>query len=128
MSELNPHKNLFSGNPPKNLAVIQRLVSTYKLWHEFQNNFPKKSRYTLGAKIDSLFIDILELLLIASYLGKEQKLPLLQKAGGKLDVLKFFLQISWELKILDNKKYILLSGQLNEIGKMIGGWIRGLQK
>lgn len=110
------------------MAVIQRLVSTYKLWHEFQNNFPKKSRYTLGAKIDSLFIDILELLLIASYLGKEQKLPLLQKAGGKLDVLKFFLQISWELKILDNKKYILLSGQLNEIGKMIGGWIRGLQK
>ncbi len=81
----------------------------------------------MGAKIDALFIDTIELLFIASYLGKEQKLPYLQKAGGKLDLLKFFLQIAWELKTLDNKKYIILSEQLNEIGKMTGGWIKGLQ-
>lgn len=55
-------------------------------------------------------------------------MPVLQKANGKLDLLKFFLQISWEIKILDNKKYIVLSEQLNEIGKMIGGWSKGLQK
>ncbi|MEK7134943.1 MAG: four helix bundle protein [Patescibacteria group bacterium] len=46
----------------------------------------------------------------------------------KLDLLKFFLQISWEVKVLDNKKFILLSEKLNEIGKMIGGWLRQLTK
>lgn len=109
------------------MPIIQRFIAIYKLWDEFKNHFPKKSRYTIGAKIDSLFLDTVELLFIASYLSKEQKLPILQKAGGKLDLLKFFLQITWEMNVLDNKKYIALSEQLNEIGKMLGGWMRGIQ-
>jgi len=48
-------------------------------------------------------------------------------ASVKLDLLKFFLQIAWEIKSLDNKKYILLSERLNEIGKMLGGWIKALK-
>lgn len=104
------------------------MVSVYKLWHEFQNNFPKKSRYTLGEKIDSLFLKTIELLFIAGYLGKQHKIPYLQQASLKLDLLKFFLQISWEIKALDNKKYITLSEKLGEIGKMIGGWIKGIEK
>ncbi len=72
-------------------------------------------------------MDVIELLFIASRLPKEQKLPYLQKASIKLDLLKFFLQITWEIKAIDAKKYILLSEHLNEIGKMLGGWIKGLQ-
>jgi len=100
----------------------------YKLWHEILDHISKKSRYTLGAKIDSLFIETLELLFIASYLSKEEKLPYLKKSAVKLDLLKFFLQISWEIKALDTKKYIALSEPLNEIGKMLGGWIRNVEK
>lgn len=81
----------------------------------------------MGGKIDSLFIEIIELLFIASYLGKQEKLPYLQKAIRRLDVLKFFFQIVWEIKALDNKKYISISEHLNEIGRMLGGWIRGIQ-
>lgn len=99
----------------------------YKLWHHYRNTIPKQSRFTLGTKIDTLFIDILELFYIASYLGKTEKLTVLQKTNGKLDVLKFFLQISWELKILDTKKYIELSQALDQVGKMLGGWKRGLE-
>jgi len=39
-------------------------------------------------------------------------------------LLKFFLRISWEIKAVDNKKYIALSERLDEIGKMLGGWIK----
>jgi len=60
----------------------------------------------------------------ARYLGKEQKLPYLQKAAIQLDLAKFFLEILWEIKALDSKKYILISEQLNEVGKMLGGWLR----
>ena len=82
----------------------------------------------MGEKIDSLFIEIAELVFIASNLYKSQKIPYVQKAVTKLDLLKFFLQISWEIKTLDNKKFILLSEKLNEIGKMLGGWYRQLNK
>lgn len=110
------------------LPIIQRFITVYKLWDEFRDHFPKKSRYTLGAKTDMLFLDTIESLFIASYLSKHEKLPYLRKASIKLDLLKFFLKIMWELKALDNKKYIVLSEQLEEIGKMLGGWIKGLQK
>ena len=98
----------------------------YKLWHEFLPHFPKTLLYTLGFKIDSYFLEILENIFIASYLNKERKPPYLQKAAAKLDLLKFFLQISWEIKALNTKKYIAFSEQLNDIGKMLGGWIRGV--
>lgn len=88
---------------------------------------PKTARYSLGIKIDNLFIETTELIFIASRLNKEKKLPYLEKASGKLDLLKFFLQIAWEIKSLDNKKYIILSEHLNEIGKMLGGWKKGLE-
>ncbi len=128
MAELNPHINALQGSPPPRvLPIIQKFVAAYKLWDEFKNHFPKKSKYTLGGKIDALFLEVVEILFTASYLQKEQKLPYLRKASIKLDSLKFFLQISWELKALDNKKYITLSEHLNEIGKMLGGWIKGLQ-
>lgn len=110
------------------MPVIQKLATAYKLWHEFLPHFPKTSRYTLGEKIDSLFIELTELTFLASYFYKAQKLPYVQKAIAKLDVLKFFLQIAWEIKALDNKKFILLSEKLNEPGKMLGGWLRQLSK
>ena len=110
------------------MPVIQKLTAAYKLWHEFLPHFSKTSRYTLGEKIDALFLELTELAFLASYFYKIQKLPYVQKAVAKLDLLKFFLQISWEIKALDNKKFILLSEKINEIGKMLGGWLRQLNK
>ena len=86
----------------------------------------KDEKYTLGEKIDNLFIETLEFIFIAAYLGREQKLPYLQKAATKLDLVKFFLQIIWEIKALDNKQYIVLSEPLEKIGMMLGGWIKQL--
>jgi hypothetical protein len=106
------------------LPIVTRLIGAYKLWHECLPNLAKTSRFTLGQKIDDLFIETTELIFSASYLAKEQKLPYLQRATAKLDLLKFFLQIAWEIKDLDNKKYITLSEPLAEIGRMLGGWVR----
>ena len=91
-------------------------------------HLPKKSRLTMGSKIDSTFISLMELIFIAGSLSKEKKMPYVQKAIAQLDLLKFFLRVSWEIKSLDNKKYIAISEPLNEIGKMLGGWYRNLQK
>ncbi|MES2006519.1 MAG: four helix bundle protein [Patescibacteria group bacterium] len=123
MSELGP------SDPPRRsfLPVIEYTVSVYKLWYEYREHFPKKSRFTLGEKIDTLFVQILELLFVASYQAKDAKLPTLMLAVKRLDTLKFFVRISWELQALDTKKYIALSEKLEEVGKMLGGWKKGLE-
>ena len=97
-----------------------------------QLNFHKPltppQRSTLPVKIDSLFIETTEAIVIASYLTSKEKIPFVRKASTKLDLLKFFLQVAWEIKALDNKKYIALSERVDEIGKMLGGWIKQLLK
>lgn len=119
---------LLTPPPPGNLSIIERLIDAYKLWHEMTQHLPKKSRFTLGAKIDSAFIEVIELIFMAGSSIRERKIPFLEKAVNKFDLLKFFLRISWEIKALDNKKYLAISEPLNEIGKMLGGWYRNLLK
>ena len=103
------------------------MVSVYKLWHEFLPHFTKDSRYTIGSKIDILFLEVIENIIKAGYSDKLEKEIFLKRSSVKLDLLKFFLQIAWEIKCLDDKKYINISEKLNEIGKMLGGWIKSLK-
>lgn len=110
------------------IPIIHKLIEAYKMWQEYLPNFPKTSRYTLGLKIDQFFIEVAELIFTASYLPAEKKLICINKSSAKLDLLKFFIRISWEIKALDNKKYAALSERLDEIGKMLGGWIRQLKE
>ena len=46
---------------------------------------------------------------------------------SKLDGIKFFLQVAWENKYIANEKYFALSENLNEIGRMLGGWKKGIE-
>ena len=106
------------------LPVIHKLIETYKIWHNYLPHFPKASRYTLGSKIDTLFVQTAEHVFCACYLHGEQKLGHIEKSITELDLSKFFLRISWEIEALDNKKYAVLSEHLDEIGRMLGGWSR----
>ena len=112
--------------PPRTvLPILQKLIDAYKIWHEYLLNFNKIIRFNLGSKIDSLFLEIIECLFTASHKSKESnKLLYLNKASEKLDLLKFVLQVTWEIKVLDNKKYIALSEKINEIGRILGGWLK----
>ncbi len=90
-------------------------------------HFPKDSRYTLGNKIDSLLLETIENTIKAGYSSKTEKEIFLKRASVQLDLLKFFLRISWEIQSLDNKKYIRLSEKLDEVGKMLGGWLKSIK-
>lgn len=90
-------------------------------------NFPKIERFGIGQKIERVFLDALELVFVSSFLSPEQKLPLLTKAATRIDVLKFFLQIVWENKLLTTTQYSALLASIEEVGKMLYGWKRGLE-
>ena len=81
----------------------------------------------IGQKIEGVFLDVLELSFACVYMAPEQKIIVLGKVISKLDTLKFFMQLAWESKLIPQVKYIELSQKLEEIGKMLGGWRKGLQ-
>lgn len=114
--------------PPRLLPVLERLKQAYLLWHNYHSILPKLHRYTLGEKIDELFIEIIEATAAASFIPKTEKIPWVRLAIRKLDTLKLLLMILWDCKSLERKKYIALSIKLEEIGKMLGGWSGQLTK
>lgn len=103
------------------------MLGVYKTWYSYRDSIPKKSRYVLGDKIDARFVQVLELLQVATYQAPTEKLHTLQRALSGVDTLKFFLRIAWEVRVFDDKKYATLSDGLNEVGRQIGGWRKGLE-
>jgi len=114
------------GTLPRPPVVLAKTRNAYSLWFQALANFPKIYRYSLGGKIESHFLSLLENTFITAYLSGEKKSAQLSMAILKLDSLKFFLQLAWENKCLPNIKYSALSENLDEIGRMLGGWKKGL--
>jgi len=107
--------------------VLVKTKEAYAAWFKILTNFPKVHRYNLGGKIENSFLSLMENTFITAYLSGERKRIQLSVAITKLDNLKFFLQLAWENKCLANAPYTGLSSQLDEIGRMLGGWKKGLE-
>ncbi|MDO8579427.1 MAG: four helix bundle protein [bacterium] len=102
---------------------------TYRLWHDYLVNLKRLDSVTIGEKIDNTFLTLLELIFKGCFAtDKFEKLSFVSLAIGKCDILKFFLQISWEHKIIDHKKYGELILELDHVGRMLGGWKKNIQE
>ena len=104
------------------MPVLEKLKGAYKLWHEYHELVSKTQKYSLGKKIDSLFIETIEAVATAGFLQKEEKTPWVRLAIRKIDTIKILLAVLWETKSIDDKKYITLSEKLDECGRDVGGW------
>src|SRR4030042_709598 len=106
------------------IPIFKEACNLYKLFYSYRNTLSKQDRYTLWQRCENLILDVLESILWASYLSKTEKLPVLEKTSLKLNFLRVFLRLCKEVKAIDNKKYILLQEIVDEIGRMLGGWIK----
>ncbi|MCX6757376.1 MAG: four helix bundle protein [Candidatus Nomurabacteria bacterium] len=88
---------------------------------------PRIGRYTTGARIENHFLDLLELIYKAYYAGMENKSIVIVEAISKNDIIKYLLQIAFENKLIKEKEYLELSSKLHEVGKILGGWKKGIE-
>ncbi len=87
----------------------------------------KGGRYTIGARIENKFLDLLELCYIAYFTEKEKKGEKITQCNLVLDTLKFLISIAWEGKLISHKHYEEVALKLEEVGKMLGGWKKSLE-
>ncbi|MFA6269609.1 MAG: four helix bundle protein [Candidatus Paceibacterota bacterium] len=114
--------------PPRGLPqVILKEKECYTLWQKLHRDFPRVERLGIGQKIENIFLFVLELTFYSAYLPLEPKILMLGKAISKLDILKFFIQLAWENKLISTDQHIELSQNLEEIGRQLGGWKKGLE-
>lgn len=108
------------------IPIFTKLYDFYKNLSQQITTFPKIKRYTLGQKLDNLTLEIFELLF--SIPQTQNRIPILQQMSVKLDLLKVLLRLSKDTQALTSKNCLELQLMLQEIGKMLGGWIRSAKQ
>ena len=111
-----------------NIPIFKKTYDLYKTFYGYRDGIKKQDRHTVWQKCENIILEILEGILFASQTYKSEKLPILEKVSVKLNFLRVFLRLMKEVKIIDNKKYTTLEGVVDEIGRMIGGWIKSCRE
>ena len=61
-------------------------------------------------------------------MSKVNRVIHLENIDSKIQLLKILIRLTHEVRAIDDKKYLLLQAQLQEMGKMIGGWLNAFRK
>ncbi len=106
------------------IPIIKKSYELYKTFHDYRKIVPKAERFTVYERSETTILDILECFFEAGYTKGSSKIVLLERASVKLNLLRFLFRLMKETKTFDNKKYVALQAIIDEIGRMLGGWIR----
>jgi len=90
--------------------------------------FPKQHRFGIYAKLENTYFNTLEIVIESWFEIKNTKQNLLKSARIKTEVLKRLIRNMAQLNIINQKDYLDSEFMLQEISKMINGWINYLNK
>ena len=108
------------------MPILHKTYELYKLFYTYSKYFSKKDRYTLGQRCENLILDILELIFLALTSDLNERLKILKRISAKLNVLRIFIRLLKEIEIFDLKRYIIIQKEINDIGIILGHWIKRL--
>lgn len=109
------------------IPIFKKSYDLYKTFHEYRKVVPKQDHFTIFERCESIILEALECIMQASSESKKEKLPTLERASAKLNMLRIFVRLMKDVKAIDNKKYMNLENTIDEIGRMLGGWIRSMK-
>lgn len=110
------------------IPIFKISYELYKTFFGYRKAVSKQDRFTIWQRCENIILDILEGILHASQISKAEKLPVLERVSLKLNFLRVFLRLAQEVKTIDGKKYLVLEEMTDEIGRMLGGWIRSTKE
>lgn len=107
------------------IPLFQKVYDFYKFYYEQSDHLPKKTKAALGRKIETNILDLLESISKAANMTSDKSKQLLC-ASEYIDQLKVLFRLCYEVKAIDQAKYIIFEDKLQEIGRMTGGWIKSV--
>ena len=111
------------GRDQKNgLIILQRAKDAMKYLYTSWVKYPRSEK--LGFVVDYKKCLFQFLIYIITAQKKYFKKTTLQDADVYLELLRLFNDLSYDLRFIDEKRYQLISERFNEIGRLLGGWIK----
>lgn len=112
----------FQSRSKEDLPIFIKWMDFLKWLLVTTDNFPKKARFTYTDRLTNLSLLIVEDLIEARY--SKNKYQTLRRINMNLEKIRVLIRIGFELKLLPRKSYEYASLSINEVGKMLGGWMK----
>lgn len=88
------------------------------------NKFPRDQKFVLGDRIETKLLDVQEDCLRAYY-SRDKRGHLLE-ANLQLEVARHLVRLANALKLFSNHTYGVQAEKMDEVGRMIGGWLKSV--
>jgi hypothetical protein len=102
--------------------VLTRLESLLAYLIPQLNKFPRDQKFVLGDRIETKLLEVQESCLRAYY-GRDKR-PHLLEANLQLEMTRRLVRLAHATRYLSNHTYAVLAEKMDEVGRMIGGWIK----
>ena len=111
------------------LIIYEKINNLIFYSKNLLQKFPKSERFDLCTDIKNELYNILRKVIWAwKEADTERKVRYLNEIDIELYVIKTMVRHSYEYKYITNKNYMNWNAQIEEIGKMVGGWIKSCQR
>lgn len=90
-------------------------------------SFPKAVRFTFSSRIDGLALDVLDGLVVARFAARDERRAVLATVDRDLARLRVLLRLSHDRRYLDGRGFEHVCREVDEAGRMLGGWRRYLE-
>jgi|SRR5690625_4920811 len=110
----------------EDLKILQKCYDMIEYGYIALRQYPKSERHTLAAETKRSMYELLRLIIRGN--KRYFKKTTLQDIDIELENLRYLIRLSNNLGFLPFKQYENWSRSLNEIGKMLGGWIKSTNK
>lgn len=87
---------------------------------------PRDQKFLLADRYETNVLDLLDLYLRAYYSSKDKKKAMLFDANIRLEQLRYLTRLLHDMQFINHDKYGVVSGQIDELGKMTGGWLKSI--
>jgi regulator of sirC expression with transglutaminase-like and TPR domain len=88
------------------------------------DKFPRLRRYTLGERIETGLLEVLEQLLHATYSRGQAKAAALRTANLRLGLVRHLWRLGHRLEAMATRQYGHGASLIEDLGRQIGGWYR----
>lgn len=104
------------------LQIVKKIKDMIVYNNTMLRQFPKYEKYLLANKIREIQYNIFEAAITVN--KRFYKKTTFTEMNVKHEVLRQLINLAFELKYIDSKKHRISQTLVDEIGKMIGAWIK----
>jgi len=109
------------------LPILDTCYRLYKQLYSINASLPKAQFYRIGISTEDTIQSLIKQLVMAQNAPKLQKRNYLLQASAELELIRIKIRLYIELELANETRLFQSSAMCNDIGRMLGGWIKSIQ-